>query len=85
MGYVCAGCLVLIELLGTDRFGNMPPVWKDGRCGRELRSGAWQRHCVRWQSCSVARETGTARRQGQASKKEHHNPSPRHVALTLSR
>jgi len=43
VGYLRTGCFVLIELLSTNRFRNMPPIWKSWHCCRDLRSRAWQR------------------------------------------
>jgi hypothetical protein len=88
VGYLRAGCFVLIELLSINRFRNMPPIWKSWRCCRELRSRAWQRDRIKWNGCGVSQKAsvGTARSQRQATKKDQHRrvQSPGHVPLALT-
>ena len=87
MGYLRAGCLVLIKLLSTDRFRNMPPIWKSWRRCRDLRSRAWQWDGIRWNGCGVPQKTsvGTARSQRQTTKKDRHQraQSPGHAPSHL--
>jgi len=72
VGYLRTGCFVLIELLSTNRFRNMPPIWKSWHCCRDLRSRAWQRDRIRWNGCRVIQKApvGSARGERQATKKD---------------
>src|SRR5262249_46189961 len=83
VGYLRTGCFVLIELLSTNRFRNMPPIWKSWRCCRDLRSRARQRDRIGWNGCRVIQKApvGSARGECQATKKDKDRSaqSPGHV------